>query len=81
MLTSWSTATETTLHGAPCTKLNWNVGYCQLVVFIYRDVPRVRVVRENFDLHDADLVEIDALAERFDSAELRAAAARIRAHH
>ncbi len=82
MPTSWSTPREGTYNGAECIVLSWQVGRCDVVAYVMRDEPRV--VIPNFDFgsardRDADAVEVEALAERFNSAELREAATRMRA--
>lgn len=82
MMTSWATPRETTFRGAACTQLSWQVGRCSVVAWVLWDVPRVVLAGGEFGdapERDADVVEVEALAERFGSAELRAAVARMRA--
>lgn len=62
--------------------LSWQVGRCSVVAFVMRDAPRVVITGGEFGdmpARNADVVEVEALAERFGSAELWAAAARMRA--
>ena len=83
MLTSWETPKEGTFRGAACTVLSWQIGMCSVSAFVLRDEPRVIIVGAeiggDITSRDADVVEVEALAERFNSTELRAAAARMRA--
>ncbi len=78
MLTSCSTPREISIQGASCTMITWQVGFCDLAVYVLRDEPRVMIGRGDLPPRDADLLEVDALAERFNSVELRAAADRMR---
>ena len=66
---------------SPCIVLTWQVGRCSVVAWVMRDEPKVFIGGGEFgDLppREADAVEVEALAERFRSMELRAAAARMR---
>jgi hypothetical protein len=60
----------------------FQVGLCDVCIFILRDEPRVFVGGGEFGFdslaREADVIEVDALAERFGIAELHAAAARMR---
>ena len=58
--------------------LTWQVGRCNLLVYIMRDQPRVRIGRGDMPPREADLLEVEALAERFNSNELRAASERMK---
>jgi hypothetical protein len=61
--------------------LAWQVGRCSVVAWVMRDSPRVVITGGEFGdapPRDADIVEVEALAERFGSAELRAMAAWMR---
>jgi hypothetical protein len=81
MVTSWATPRQTVFRGAACTQLSWQVGRCAVVVWVMRDEPRVLIGGGEFGVEtvrEADLVEVDALAERFRSAELAVAADRMR---
>jgi hypothetical protein len=81
MLTSWSTPHEGTFRGMACTELSWQVGRCAVVAWVLRDEPRVLIGGGEFGdspVREAEVVEVEALAERFGSAELRAAASRMR---
>jgi hypothetical protein len=81
MLTSWATPREGTFRGAPCTALAWQVGRCGVGAFVLRDEPRIIIVDGEYGdspARDADVLEVEALAERFNSPELRAAAVRMR---
>jgi hypothetical protein len=62
----------------PSTMLTWQVGFCDLAVYIVRDQPRVMIGRGDLPPREADLLEVEALAERFNSVELLAAADRMR---
>ena len=80
MLTSWSMPREGTFRDRSCTVLSWQVGRCAVVAWVMRDEPKVYIGGGEFgDMppREADAVEVEALAERFKSAELRAAAARM----
>ena len=82
MMKSWATPCEGTFHDAPRTILAWQVGRCAISAFVLRDEPRVIIVGGEYGdspARDADVVEVEALAERFNSVELKAAAARMRA--
>ena len=78
MLTSWSTPREIVVQGMPCTMLTWQIGFCDLAVYVVRGQPRVMIGRGDMPPREADLLEVEALAERFNSVELRAAADRMR---
>ncbi|MDB5309833.1 MAG: hypothetical protein JWO38_4035 [Gemmataceae bacterium] len=81
MLTSWSTPREGTFRGMACTVLSWQVGRCAVVAWVLRDEPRVFIGGGEFGdspVREADVVEVDALAERVGSAELRDALVRMR---
>jgi hypothetical protein len=64
------------------TKLSFDVWRCDVCVFVLKDEPRVFIGggRFGFDgvVREADLVEVEALAERFGSDELWDAASRMR---
>jgi hypothetical protein len=78
MFNSWSTPREIVVQGAPCTMLSWQVGRCDLAVYIMRDQPGVMIGRGDMPPREADLLEVEALAERFNSNELRLAADRMK---
>jgi|GEM_PF-4255672 len=77
MVTSWSTPREMELQGNPCTLLTWQIGYCDLAVFVLKNEPRVLIGQGDFPPREADAIEVEALAERFNSDELRAASLRM----
>ena len=70
MLRSWSSPRETKIGGLTCLMLSWQVNYCDLVVYIAKDEPRVFVGQGDFPPREADSLEVQALAERFNSSEL-----------
>ncbi len=76
-------ATHKPYSSTLCDAYRAQVGLCDVCVFILRQEPRVFVGGGQFGFdslaREADLVEVEALAERFNSEELRQAAARIRA--
>ncbi len=77
MLTSWSTSREGTFRGTSCIVLSWQVGRCAVAAWVLRDAPVVLIGGGEFGdslVREADVVEVEALAERFRSAELRNAA-------
>ena len=81
MLTSWSTPRKEMFRGAPCTMLSWQLGWCDVVVWIMHDSPVVYIgggIHGVENVRIVDLLELEALAERFKSAELNAAALRMR---
>lgn len=65
------------LQGNPCTLLTWQIGYCDLAVFVLKNEPRVLIGQGDFPPREADAIEVEALAERFNSDELRAASLRM----
>ena len=77
MVTSWLTPRETEVGGAPCLLLSWQVGRCDLAVYILKNEPRVLIGQGDFPPREADAVEVEALAERFNSDELQAALLRM----
>jgi hypothetical protein len=82
MPTFWSTPVEAAFQGRACTVRSWWVGRCAVHLWLMRDEPKVFIGGgEHWDgsAREADADELDALAERFGSDELRAAAARVRA--
>jgi hypothetical protein len=60
----------------------FQVGRCDVCIFVMRDEPRVFVGGGEFGFdslaREADITEVEALAERFGLAELHEAAARMR---
>jgi hypothetical protein len=81
MPTFWSTPVEATFRGRSCTVRSWWVGRCAVHLWLMRDEPKVYIGGGEFwdgSSREADADELDALAERFNSEELRAAATRVR---
>ncbi|MDB5342243.1 MAG: hypothetical protein JWP89_620 [Schlesneria sp.] len=82
MLSSWTTPRPGSYRGEDCTVLSWQFQRCTIVAYVMRDAPRVFIAGgETADTKDreADLEEVEALAERFDCVDLKAAATRMRA--
>jgi hypothetical protein len=80
MPTFWSTPREGTYRGKACTTASWYVGRCAVHVWIRRDEPKVFIGGgDSWDrtAREADALELEALAHRFRSEELRAAAERV----
>lgn len=78
MRTSWSSSLEYDIGGERWIVRTWHVGFCRLVVCIAQDHPRVKIGRGEDPPREADLLEVEVLAERFNSIELRDAADRMR---
>ena len=82
MPTFWSTPVEATFRGRACMVRSWWVGRCAVHLWLMRDEAKVFIGGgEHWDgsAREADADELEALAERFRSEELRAAAVRVRA--
>ncbi len=81
MATAWSTPREGTLRNRPCAVLSWYIGRCSVVAWVMRDEAKVYIGGGEFGdapPREAEVEEVEALAERFRSAELQHAAVRMR---
>src|SRR5690349_17956771 len=82
MPTFRSTPVAATFRGQACTVRSWWVGRCAVHLWLMRDEPEAFIGGgDHWDgsAREADADELEALAERFHSEELRVAAARVRA--
>jgi hypothetical protein len=75
-------ATKQVYSDSTYTLHRFQVGRCDVCIFVLRDEPRVFVGGGEFGFdslaREADITEVEALAERFGLVELREAAARMR---
>ena len=81
MVRSWSSPRDVTVGGLDCVMLSWAIGNCVLYVYVAKNEPVVLVDQGDLPPREADILEVEALAERFGSAELKDALKRMQAQY